>query len=294
MRGVLLVENVPTDRDLLQCFFNFRVEVATDYEKAHSVLRDRIPDVICVNVSVLDKAGLAFCGLVRHDERLDGVPIVVLTDRIPATERVKAEAMGADMILERPFKSGALFGCLDVLLDEPIGKISAACASRPTPAQKRLANDAARMANELRSSAMTIRGGILTHSCRPSPPIYDALRSENLDCWWNLAEELDDLLPEMRRVAREVLWAQIPDFQPPVDAALFDEQLVSVCAILQGGGRVHVSCFGGIGRTGLAVACVRVRMLGESSQDALAAAFEACGGPLTVEQKDFVHALAAR
>jgi hypothetical protein len=144
------------------------------------------------------------------------------------------------------------------------------------------------MANTPHFIAMTIGRGVLTHSGRPSSAIYRALSDEGLDCWWNLAEELGELLPEMKAVARKVLWAKIPDFQVPIDVPLFDEQLESVCAVLDGGGRAHVSCFGGIGRTGLAIACVRVRSLGESPQAALVAAFLACGGPLTIEQKAFV------
>jgi protein-tyrosine phosphatase len=96
----------------------------------------------------------------------------------------------------------------------------------------------------------------------------------------------------MKAIASEVLWAQIPDFGAPVNLELFDEQLNQVCSWLARGGRAHVSCYAGIGRTGLAIACIRVRSLGESPQDALAAAWKACGGPATALQKDFVHEFA--
>jgi protein-tyrosine phosphatase len=98
----------------------------------------------------------------------------------------------------------------------------------------------------------------------------------------------------MAEVAREVLWARIPDFRAPAEVDLFDEQLGRVCTVLGGGGHVHVSCFGGIGRTGVAIACIRVHLLGETPDDALAAAFDACGGPMTEGQDAFVHATARR
>jgi protein-tyrosine phosphatase len=141
---------------------------------------------------------------------------------------------------------------------------------------------------------MSIAAGVLTHSGRPSPETYERLRAASLDCWWNLAEELGELIPEMKSVAREVLWARVPDFQAPADLPLFDEQLERVCSVLAGGGRVHVSCLGGMGRTGIAIACIRMRVLGETADDALAATHMACRGPITDEQKAFVRALTAR
>ncbi len=143
-----------------------------------------------------------------------------------------------------------------------------------------------------RLEPMPIGPGILTHSSRPSDAIYDALRPGRLDCWWNLAGELAVFLPGMAKVASEVLWAKIKDFEVPVDLDEFDGQLERVCAILCRGGHVHVSCFAGIGRTGMAIACVRVRQLGESADDAMAATFAACGGPITAGQKEFVRAYA--
>jgi hypothetical protein len=142
--------------------------------------------------------------------------------------------------------------------------------------------------------SMRIGGGTLSHSCAPTSAIYDDLRPHALDCWWNLAEELGDLIPEMRKVAREVLWGKVRDFCAPDDLELFEQQLGRVCALLGGGGRVHVSCLGGIGRTGLAIASIRVRALGEASEDSLAAAFEACGGPVTEQQRAFVRTIGSR
>ncbi|MGD0679913.1 MAG: hypothetical protein ABSC94_31405, partial [Polyangiaceae bacterium] len=108
---------------------------------------------------------------------------------------------------------------------------------------------------------MNLDFGVLSLSGRPNSEIYAALREEKLDCWWNVAEELYEYVPAMRAIASEVLWAQIPDFGAPVNLELFDEQLNQVCSWLARGGRAHVSCYAGIGRTGLAIACIGARSL---------------------------------
>jgi protein-tyrosine phosphatase len=139
--------------------------------------------------------------------------------------------------------------------------------------------------------AMPTSTGSLTFSRRPSEWIYDELRGCDLDIWWNLALELDDLAPRMRQCAAEVLCARIADFSIPADVPQFAEQLDQVVTLLRCGGRVHLNCYGGRGRTGLALACVVMLLEEVDPSAALAAAFEASGGPETDEQRGFVHEL---
>jgi hypothetical protein len=133
--------------------------------------------------------------------------------------------------------------------------------------------------------------GTLTFSRRPNEAIYTALEARALDVWWNLAVELGDLVPRMQQCAGEVLWAKIADYSVPADMPAFAEQLDRVCTLLGCGGQVHVSCYGGRGRTGLALACIRLCLEEEDPQAALAAALTASGGPETEAQRDFVTAL---
>ena len=130
--------------------------------------------------------------------------------------------------------------------------------------------------------------GTLTFSRRPNADIYAALTSDEVDIWWNLAVELGDLVPTMRQHAAEVLEARIPDYGVPTDVPAFAEQLDRVVSILGCFGHVHVSCYGGRGRTGLALACIRMRLEEEAPEAALAAARDASGGPETDAQARFV------
>lgn len=140
--------------------------------------------------------------------------------------------------------------------------------------------------------SMHTRTGTLTFSGEPHEAVYAALKAANVDLWWSLASELDDLLPRMSETAREVLWAQIEDFSAPDNVPLFVEQLERVCAVLRGDGRAHISCLAGRGRTGMALACVRMLLDGDDPTTAIAAARDATGGgPEREEQRAFVIAL---
>lgn len=130
--------------------------------------------------------------------------------------------------------------------------------------------------------------GTLTFSRRPNDAIYAALGQGDLDIWWNLARELGDLTPKMREHAAEVLEGMIPDFGVPADVPAFAGQLDRVVTILGCSGHVHVSCYGGRGRTGLALACIRMLLEDEAPEVALALAREASGGPETEAQATFV------
>lgn len=136
--------------------------------------------------------------------------------------------------------------------------------------------------------------GTLTFSRRPNEALYTAFRNAPVDLWWNLAAELGDLVPAMRGCAREVLCAEVEDYSVPGNIELFLEQLERVCTILREGGRVHVSCYGGRGRTGMALACVRVILEEQSPQEALTVARDISGGPENVEQRAFVLDLTSR
>jgi protein-tyrosine phosphatase len=140
--------------------------------------------------------------------------------------------------------------------------------------------------------------GTLTFSRRPDEAIYADLQAADLDIWWNLALELGDLVPRMQQCAAEVLWARIADYSVPSDLPVFAEQLDRVCALLSCEGCVHVNCYGGRGRTGLALACIRMCLEEEEPEAALDAAVSVSGGPETDEQRAFVlrlhHALRGR
>lgn len=135
-RVVVLVEDHPTQREAIRrCLVekNFHVEVATDYHSALKVLEGRVPDLLCLDMTLPRESGLELCEHVRDDPRLRFVPILVISDRSSPEDMANAEDAGANAFLKKPFTRDKLLKYVGVLLDGPH-------ASRPSV--RRLRRDA--------------------------------------------------------------------------------------------------------------------------------------------------------
>jgi hypothetical protein len=103
----------------------------------------------------------------------------------------------------------------------------------------------------------------------------DALLDAGVDSFFDLTErgELSPYLPRLReRASTRGLQVGYQRF-PIVDRGLPDRSgmlalLGAIEAAVTGGNKIYVHCWGGVGRTGMAVACYLVRH-GKSGQQAL-------------------------
>jgi len=75
---------------------------------AKGFLRASTPDLILVELALADESGVELCRRWRNDQRLDRVPILVLTALAAANHRNAALSAGADDYLEKPVDSGRL------------------------------------------------------------------------------------------------------------------------------------------------------------------------------------------
>jgi protein-tyrosine phosphatase len=118
-------------------------------------------------------------------------------------------------------------------------------------------------------------------------PSESDLQSKRFDLIWNLASELEYLVPKEQQYCNNVLFANIKDRDIPKDVIMFQSQLNEVLKQLNDNNRVLIHCMGGIGRTGLALGCI-LKALGISSNRAISLVKNACGGPETKEQINFI------
>lgn len=111
------------------------------------------------------------------------------------------------------------------------------------------------------------------------------------DVIWNLASELEFMVKTERKNAKKVLFADIVDYDAPSSKRKFKAQLASVIRTLEAGGTVFVHCFGGHGRTGVALAAIKKYLDKLTGEDALTFANKECNGPETEDQNKFILSL---
>lgn len=115
---ILLIEPEPDLRDQLLSGFRrmgFAVEVAIDAIDAMTRL-ERVPRLICVDLSLPRGSGYDVIELVRAIPRLVQVPILVFSDRHTPEDMAYAEEAGANAFVPLPLNLEHLSGYVDALL----------------------------------------------------------------------------------------------------------------------------------------------------------------------------------
>lgn len=133
--------------------------------------------------------------------------------------------------------------------------------------------------------------GTLFFGPLPKVAVLKHLKSLHIDAIWNLASELNLMVPYEKGYAPEVIFGNVGDYDAPKDSGLFISQLNRVISLLNAGKRVFVHCFGGHGRTGMALAALKVAMDKTPADKALSLAFDYTTGPESEEQDEYIEEL---
>lgn len=107
MRTILFVEDTSEQRDLLAMFLGmngYHVEVANDGIEGLAQARKYKPDLILLDLGMPKMDGYQMMEELRADEALKGIPIVVISAWTAAVHRERAEAVGADVFITKPFE----------------------------------------------------------------------------------------------------------------------------------------------------------------------------------------------
>ena len=93
---VLLVDDEPSLREPLAEYLTrqgFVVSQAEDAAKARSLLLEETPDLVLVDIMMPGEDGLSLC---RHLTEAKHLPVILLTARGEATDRIVGLEIGAD------------------------------------------------------------------------------------------------------------------------------------------------------------------------------------------------------
>jgi CheY-like chemotaxis protein len=120
---VLVVDDTPQIRLLLRLNLElegFAVEEATDGEDCVSRLRDmsrRRPDVVTLDSVMEPVDGWTAVSQIRSDPQLAALPVVMITASVQAHHRARAQAVGVDAFVEKPFEPDVVVEAVRSLLD---------------------------------------------------------------------------------------------------------------------------------------------------------------------------------
>ena len=109
MPGVLIVEDEEVLLRNLEARLRddgFEVFAASDGEEAMALIRATPPDLVVLDIMLPKLDGLSICRMLRKDESLANLPIIMLTARGTEVDRIVGLESGADDYIVKPFSLG--------------------------------------------------------------------------------------------------------------------------------------------------------------------------------------------
>jgi DNA-binding response OmpR family regulator len=103
MATVLIVDDEPIVRDVVARYLQrdgFETLEAGDGDSARSIIESGAPDLVVLDVMLPGTDGLALCRWIRSDSSL---PVIMLTARGEAADRIVGLELGADDYVTKPF-----------------------------------------------------------------------------------------------------------------------------------------------------------------------------------------------
>jgi len=116
MSRVLVIEDDPGIADVIRralIYQDYEVHLAHTGAQGLAAARDRLPDVVILDLMLPDMDGVEVCKRLRA---ADGVPIIMLTARDATSDKVQGLEAGADDYITKPFEFDELFARIKVAL----------------------------------------------------------------------------------------------------------------------------------------------------------------------------------
>lgn len=108
---VMVVDDSPTIRKILGLTLEragFNVVLANNGQSALQSLREVVPNVILLDISMPDLDGYEVCKRIKQDPRTNAVPVIMLSGKGAFFDKVKGHMAGATEYLTKPFETPAV------------------------------------------------------------------------------------------------------------------------------------------------------------------------------------------
>src|SRR5215213_4604108 len=83
----------------------YEVSTALDGEHALHLLRSERPDLLVLDLMLPDRDGWEITRIIRNDQSLGAMPIIMLTARVEDTDKIVGLELGADDYMTKPFNA---------------------------------------------------------------------------------------------------------------------------------------------------------------------------------------------
>jgi CheY-like chemotaxis protein len=116
MPTALIVEDEPEANKLLSMLVQlhgYATESAFTGSEALEMVRNRVPDVVFLDLMLPDLDGYEVCRALKSSGTTRQVPIVIVTARIAAENRIESFHAGADDYVPKPYTPDQIFEALD-------------------------------------------------------------------------------------------------------------------------------------------------------------------------------------
>lgn len=117
---ILVVEDSKTSRKVISLVLHrkgYTVKETTTGAEALESLKAEKPDLVLLDVMLPDMTGYEILSEIRKDDRLTRVPVVMLTGKKGASDRLKGMVGGANEYLTKPFDPAKLLGVMERFLE---------------------------------------------------------------------------------------------------------------------------------------------------------------------------------
>jgi DNA-binding response OmpR family regulator len=116
-KTILIVDDDERLNDLLKKYFaqfNFKVDCAVHPDQCFKYLKNKMPDIIILDIMLPDMNGFDVCRKIR--EKCKKIPIVMLTARGDVSDRIVGLELGADDYIPKPFEPRELLARIQAVL----------------------------------------------------------------------------------------------------------------------------------------------------------------------------------
>lgn len=133
-RKLLVADDSLTIQKVVELTFShadYRLTCVANGRLALERAREDPPDLILADVVMPEKNGYEVCEAIKRNPATAGIPVVLLAGTFEPFDRERAERLGCDAIVSKPFDSRELFRKVEVLL---AGRGEGAPAATASPA----------------------------------------------------------------------------------------------------------------------------------------------------------------